>query len=134
MEFFGIGRPVDALGSKLRDPRFDFLLRPGPYSPGEDGKVSQDLDSLLAGWLGDASPITILDLSGIPPMIQSELVGSVLRIVYDALFWARNLPEGGRERPLLIVLEEAHAYLDPKQIASVAVGQIAKEAWSMGSE
>jgi hypothetical protein len=81
---------------------------------GEDGKVSQDLDSLLAGWLGDASPITILDLSGIPPMIQSELVGSVLRIVYDALFWARNLPEGGRERPLLIVLEEAHAYLDPQ--------------------
>ncbi|MHB8271175.1 ATP-binding protein [Bradyrhizobium sp.] len=128
----GIGRPVDALGSKLRDPRFDFLLRPGPYSPGEDGKVSQDLDSLLAGWLGDASPITILDLSGIPPMIQSELVGSVLRIVYDALFWARNLPEGGRERPLLIVLEEAHAYLDPKQIASVAVRRIAKEGRKYG--
>jgi uncharacterized protein len=128
----GIGRPVDALGSKLRDPRFDFLLRPGPYSPSEDGKVSQDLDSLLAGWLGDASPITILDLSGIPPMIQSELVGSVLRIVYDALFWARNLPEGGRERPLLIVLEEAHAYLDPKQIASVAVRRIAKEGRKYG--
>jgi uncharacterized protein len=127
-----IGRPVDALGSKLRDPRFDFLLRPGPYSPGEDGKVDQDLDVLLAGWLGDVSPITILDLSGIPPMIQSELVGSVLRIVYDALFWARNLPEGGRERPLLIVLEEAHAYLDPKQIASVAVRRIAKEGRKYG--
>ena len=128
----GIGRPVDTLGSKLRDSRFDFLLRPGPYTPDEDGKVEQDLDTLLAGWLGDASPITILDLSGIPPMIQSELVGSVLRIVYDALFWARNLPEGGRERPLLIVLEEAHAYLDPKQIASVAVRKIAKEGRKYG--
>lgn len=128
----GIGRPIDTLGSKLRDSRFDFLLRPGPYTPDEDGKVEQDLDTLLAGWLGDASPITILDLSGIPPMIQSELVGSVLRIVYDALFWARNLPEGGRERPLLIVLEEAHAYLDPKQIASVAVRKIAKEGRKYG--
>ncbi|WP_250633640.1 ATP-binding protein [Pinirhizobacter soli] len=128
----GIGRPVDALGSKLRDPRFDFLLRPGPYTPDENGRVEQDLDALLAGWLGDASPVTILDLSGIPPMIQSELVGSVLRIVYDALFWARNLPEGGRERPLLIVLEEAHAYLDPKQIAAVAVRKIAKEGRKYG--
>ena len=128
----GIGRPVDALGSKIRDPRFDFLLRPGPYTPNENGTVKQDLDLLLAGWLGDESPITILDLSGIPPMIQSELVGSVLRIVYDALFWARNLPEGGRERPLLIVLEEAHAYLDTKQIASIAVRKIAKEGRKYG--
>jgi hypothetical protein len=128
----GVGRPIDALGSKLRDPRFDFLLRPGPYSPQEDGSVEQDLDTLLAGWLGDASPITILDLSGIPPTIQSELVGSVLRLVYDALFWARNIPEGGRERPLLIVLEEAHAYLDPKQVASVAVRKIAKEGRKYG--
>jgi hypothetical protein len=128
----GVGRPIDALGSKLRDPRFDFLLRPGPYSPQEDGSIEQDLDTLLAGWLGDASPITILDLSGIPPTIQSELVGSVLRLVYDALFWARNIPEGGRERPLLIVLEEAHAYLDPKQVASVAVRKIAKEGRKYG--
>jgi DNA helicase HerA-like ATPase len=128
----GVTRPIDALGSKLRDPRFDFLLRPGPYSPDEEGKIDKDLDSLLADWLGDARPITILDLSGIPPTIQSELVGSVLRIVYDSLFWARNIPEGGRERPLLIVLEEAHTYLDQKQVASVAVRRIAKEGRKYG--
>lgn len=128
----GISRPVDALGSKIRDTRFDFLLRPGPYLPNEKGEVSKDLDALLADWLGDVSPITILDLSGIPPTIQSELVGSVLRIVYDALFWARNLPEGGRERPLLIVLEEAHSYLDQKQIAAAAVRKIAKEGRKYG--
>ncbi len=128
----GIGRAVDALGSRLRDPRFDFLLRPGPYMPDENGKVDGDIDSLLADWLGDIRPITILDLSGIPPSIQSELVSSVLRIVYDALFWARNLPEGGRERPLLIVLEEAHTYLDQRQMASVAVRRIAKEGRKYG--
>ncbi len=128
----GIGRAVDALGSRLRDPRFDFLLRPGPYLPDEKGKTELDLDSLLAGWLGDTKPITILDLSGIPPSIQSELVGSLLRIIYDALFWARNIPEGGRERPLLIVLEEAHAYLDQKQMAAVAVRRIAKEGRKYG--
>lgn len=128
----GIARNADALGSKLRDTRFDFLLRPGPYLPNEEGKVEKDLDHLLSEWLGDIRPISILDLSGIPPAIQSEIVGSVLRIVYDALFWARNIPEGGRERPLLIVLEEAHAYLDEKQIASVAVRRIAKEGRKYG--
>jgi uncharacterized protein len=130
----GIGRAVDSLGSRLRDPRFDFLFRPGPYMPNEDGEIKDDLDSLLSSWLGDVRPITILDLSGIPPSIQSELVGSLLRIVYDALFWSRNIPEGGRERPLLIVLEEAHAYLsmDQKGMAATAVKRIAKEGRKYG--
>ncbi|UWU75569.1 ATP-binding protein [Bradyrhizobium huanghuaihaiense] len=127
-----ISRQIDALGSKIRDPRFDFLLRPGPYCPAENGSTEQDLDTLLADWLGDRCPITILDLSNIPPSIQSELVGAVLRIVYDALYWARNIPEGGRERPLLVVLEEAHAYLNEKQIASTAVRRIAKEGRKYG--
>lgn len=127
-----IARQVDGLGSKIRDTRFDFMLRPGPYLPDADGNVHQDLDTLLAGWLGDESPITILDLSGVPPTIQSELVGAVLRITYDALFWARNIPEGGRERPLLVVLEEAHSYLDPKQMAAVSVRKIAKEGRKYG--
>ena len=52
----GIGRAMDGLGSKLRDPRFDCLLRPGPFAPNEHGEVSKDLDALLAEWLGDAEP------------------------------------------------------------------------------
>jgi uncharacterized protein len=130
----GIGRAVDALGSRLRDPRFDFLFRPGPYMPDEKGQTQEDLDTLLAAWLGDVKPISILDVSGIPPSIQAELVGSLLRLVYDALFWSRNIPEGGRERPLLIVLEEAHAYLgaDQKQMAAGAVRRIAKEGRKYG--
>lgn len=129
-----IGRAVDALGSKLRDPRFDFLFRPGDYLPNENGEIKSDLDNLLQSWLGTEKPISILDLSGVPPTIQSELVGTLLRIVYDALFWARSLPEGGRERPLLIVLEEAHAYLgnEGKGLASSAIRRIAKEGRKYG--
>jgi hypothetical protein len=129
-----ISRPVDGLGSKLRDPRFHFLFRPGPYAPTLAGEIEEDLDTLLEGWLGDVRPISVLDLSGIPPTIQSELVGALLRITYDALFWARNIPEGGRERPFLIVLEEAHAYLQARdqQVASSAVRRIAKEGRKYG--
>src|SRR3546814_17191712 len=44
------------------------------------------------------------------------------------------IPEGGRERPLLIVLEEAHAYLnqEQKQAAETAVKRIAKEGRKYG--
>ena len=57
-----------------------------------------------------------------------------MRILYDALFWARNLPEGGRLRPLLLVLEEAHAYLGKEHVgaASSAVRRIAKEGRKYG--
>ena len=129
-----IGRPVDALGARLRDPRFDFLFRPGPYLPNENGEVEADLGDLLATWLGEEQPVTVLDLSGVPSSIQAEIVGTLLRVVYDALFWARNLPEGGRERPLLIVLEEAHAYLGGNDEGSAAAGvrRIAKEGRKYG--
>lgn len=129
-----MSRQVDALGAKLRDPRFDFLFRPGSYLPDEEGKVETDLGSLLAAWLGEEQPVTVLDLSGVPSSIQAEIVGTLFRIVYDALFWARNLPEGGRERPLLIVLEEAHAYLgsDGEGSAATGVRRIAKEGRKYG--
>lgn len=129
-----MSRQNDALGTRLRDPRFNFLFRPGPYLPNEDGRVEADLGQLLGAWLGEEQPVTILDLSGVPSSIQAEVVGTLLRVVYDALFWARNLPEGGRERPLLVVLEEAHAYLGADGYGSAAAGvrRIAKEGRKYG--
>ncbi|MDO9566186.1 MAG: ATP-binding protein [Candidatus Desulfaltia sp.] len=55
-------------------------------------------------------------------------------MLYDALFWGRNIPEGGRERPLLVVLEEAHTYLGEKNYgtAASAVRRIAKEGRKYG--
>lgn len=130
----GIRQQLASLASKLRDPRFGFLFNPGDWLPGLDGKTTKDLDALLQGWIGGDFPITILDLSGIPSTVLNDLVGALLRIIYDALFWARKLPEGGRERPLLIVLEEAHAYLskDGSGAASVEVRHIAKEGRKYG--
>ena len=122
------------LGSKLRDPQFAFLYNCGDWRPDIDGTVTKDLDSLLKDWLGSPAPISILDLSGIPPAVLSDLIGALLRILYDGLFWGRNLPEGGRLRPLMVVLEEAHAYLGKQHIgtASSAVRRIAKEGRKYG--
>jgi uncharacterized protein len=130
----GIRQQLAVLGSKLRDPQFAFVFNPGDWCPSLDGSVVKDLDALLADWVGSPSPITILDLSGIPSTVLNDLIGATLRILYDALFWARNLPEGGRERPLLFVLEEAHTYLGKEHTgpAASAVRRIAKEGRKYG--
>jgi hypothetical protein len=130
----GIRRQVAVLASKLRDPQLAFLFNPGDWRPGLDGNTVKDLDALLSDWIGGPSPISILDLSGIPSGVLHDLIGALLRILYDALFWARNLPEGGRERPLLVVLEEAHTYLgkDAMNPAAAAVRRIAKEGRKYG--
>ncbi len=131
---FGIQRPLNLLRSRLLDRRYDFLLHPGPWEPGLDGVSSEDLDSLLHGWLGGDKPITILDLSGVPSIILERLIGSILKIVYEALFWSREKTEGGNERPLLIVMEEAHRYLSESSgtLASEVIQRIAKEGRKYG--
>lgn len=130
----GIRQQLASLASKLRDPRLAFIFNPGGWLPDIDGKTVKDLDSMLEEWVGGTNPITILDLSGIPTSILNELIGALLRVLYDAIFWARNLPEGGRERPLLLVLEEAHAYLSKEHSgsAATAVRRIAKEGRKYG--
>ena len=130
----GIQRPLNLLRSRLLDRRYSFLLRPGPWEPDLNGKLTKDLDALLAGWLGGRKPITILDLSGVPSGVLERLIGSILKIVYEALFWSREKTEGGIVRPLLIVMEEAHRYLSDRLdgTASEVVQRIVKEGRKYG--
>lgn len=130
----GIRRPLNLLRSRLLDRRYDFLLHPGDWEPELTGNVKNDLDKLLEGWLGHDKQITILDLSGVPSAVLTRLIGSILRIVYEALFWSREKSEGGVERPLLVVMEEAHRYLgsDAGTVASEVVKRIAKEGRKYG--
>ncbi len=131
----GIRRQLNLMRSRLLDHRFDFILHPGPWEPALDGTVQLDLDKLLDDWVGHEKPVTILDLSGVPSSVLTTLVGSILRIVYEALYWSREKTEGGVHRPLLVVMEEAHRYLSgAKEDASASeiVKRIAKEGRKYG--
>ncbi|WP_367785358.1 MULTISPECIES: ATP-binding protein [unclassified Stenotrophomonas] len=131
----GIRRQLNLMRSRLLDHRFDFILHPGPWEPALDGTVQLDLDKLLDDWVGHEKPVTILDLSGVPSSVLTTLVGSILRIVYEALYWSREKSEGGVHRPLLVVMEEAHRYLSgAKEDASASeiVKRIAKEGRKYG--
>lgn len=129
----GIKRQLKNLRSRLLDKQYDFLLHPSVWEPDLDGKVEKDLPELLKQWLGHDKPITILDLSGVPSTVLVRLIGSILKIIYTALFWSREKSEGGLDRPLLVVMEEAHRYLHgEKSNASMMVQQIVKEGRKYG--
>ena len=70
-----IRRQVEGLASRLRDPRYDFLFRPGRWTPDSDGEVEADLDAFLHDWLGGDASVSILDLSGIPSEVLTDVVG-----------------------------------------------------------
>jgi len=130
----GIRRQLDQMRSRMLDKEYDFLLHPGKWEPELDGSATLDISHLLASWLGHDKPLTVLDLSGIPSSVQSRLIGAILRIVYDALFWGRLKPEGGIRRPVLVVMEEAHRYLsgDAEGSARAMVQRIVKEGRKFG--
>ena len=130
----GLRRPLDQLRSRLLDRKYDFLLHPGDWEPNLDGKVEKDLDALLEEWLGHDKSITILDLSGVPSVVLDRLIGAILRILYEALFWGKDRSEGGIARPLLVVMEEAHRYLskDANGPSLSMVQRIVKEGRKFG--
>lgn len=125
---------LDSMRNKLNDSSYGFLFSPGKLTPDLKGKIDEDLDSMFFKWLGDKTPITILDLSGIPSEIMASISGTLLKIIYDGLFWGVNTKVGGKSQPLLIVLEEAHSYLKAGEhsISSRTVQMIAKEGRKYG--
>lgn len=130
----GILTFLDSMRSRLLDSRYEFLFRPGAYAPDLGGKVSSDLSSLLQSWFDHGMPITILDLSEVPSDIRQSVSGSILKILYDALYWGQGTAVGGKKQPLLAVLDEAHSYLKAGEdsISSRTVQAIAKEGRKYG--
>ncbi len=125
---------LDSVRLRLKDSRYNFLFSPGELNPDLTGVPKRDLDTLLFEWLGDKNPITILDLSGIPTEIMASISGTILKIINDALFWGQLTNVGGRNQPLLVVLEEAHNYLraGEESISSRTVQNISKEGRKYG--
>ncbi len=125
---------LNKLHGKLKDNRLNFLFNIDDY----DG-VTLDIDDLLSEWLNHDKPITILDLGGVPFEIMDLVVGLISRILFESVFWGRNVPGFGKQRPVLMVFEEAHSYL-PRGgsnqtvtgYASRAVRRICKEGRKYG--
>lgn len=121
--FFAYEKKIFA---RLKDSRYDFMFNPGNYTDVEDSNFT-DIDKLIRDWIDHEKRLTILDLSGVPFDLLDISVGLVTRFIFDGMFWGRNLDYTGKNRPLLMIYEEAHTYL-PKSENSYGISGYARES------
>lgn len=92
------------LQSRFNDSRYDFLFRP------KHRNHSDTLEDLIRDFVGlgePKRPVTVVDLSPIPADVRPTVSAQIGRLAFEFNFWN---PER-RRFPLLLVCEEAHAYI-----------------------
>ena len=92
------------LQSRMNDRRYDFLLNP------KHRNDSSTLSGLLRDFVGLGEPkaqITIIDLSSVPFDVRPVVTAQVGRLAFEFNYWNPKF----KEFPLLLVCEEAHAYI-----------------------
>ncbi len=116
--------------SRLNDSRYDFLLKP------ERRTNSDSLEPLLRDFIGLSDPkhaITVIDLSSVPFDVRPVVTAQIGRMVFEFNYWNPDY----REFPILIVCEEAHAYIPRDSSAQYrgvrkSMERIAKEGRKYG--
>ena len=118
------------LESKLNDVRYDFLLKPRARNS------SASLSAMLRDFIGlgtKKAAITVIDLSSIPFDVRPTVAAQIGRLAFEFNYWNPAY----REFPILLMCEEAHAYI-PRASESQFAGsrksmeRIAKEGRKYG--
>lgn len=118
------------LESKLNDVRYDFLLKPRVRNS------SASLSAMLRDFIGlgtKKAAITVIDLSSIPFDVRPTVAAQIGRLAFEFNYWNPAY----REFPILLMCEEAHAYI-PRASDSQFAGsrksmeRIAKEGRKYG--
>jgi hypothetical protein len=102
------------LFSRMNDVRYDFLLRPKVRTN------SASLSGLLRDFVGLGNPkrpVTIIDLSSVPFDVRPTVAAQIGRLAFEFNYWNPKY----REFPILLMCEEAHAYI-PRSSESQYVG------------
>jgi uncharacterized protein len=128
--FGDFDRFIMRLESKLNDVRYDFLLKPRLRN------TSASLSDMLRDFIGLGSKkaaVTVIDLSSVPFDVRPTVAAQIGRLAFEFNYWN---PEY-REFPILLICEEAHAYI-PRAAESQFAGsrksmeRIAKEGRKYG--
>lgn len=118
------------LDSKLNDVRYDFLLKP------KNRNTSASLAGLLRDFVGlgtKKAAVTVIDLSPVPFDVRPTVAAQIGRLAFEFNYWNPQY----REFPILLMCEEAHAYI-PRAAESQFAGsrksmeRIAKEGRKYG--
>lgn len=126
------GANPDRLRHALADPQLEFLKHPEGAITGDDPLVN-----VVEDWLGHDHPVSVLDFSGVPDRVAQGSIGVILNLLFELAQRSSGdqFSEAGigRNSPILVVLEEAHRYLDSDDIMSHdAANRLAREGRKYG--
>ncbi len=118
------------LDSKLNDVRYDFLLNP------KKRNNSASLSTLLRDFVGlgeSKVAVTVIDLSSVPFDVRPTVAAQTGRLAFEFNYWN---PEY-RDFPIMLICEEAHAYIPRESMSQFAgsrksMERIAKEGRKYG--
>ncbi len=128
--FGAFDRFLVRLESRMNDVRYDFLLKPSVRNS------SASLSALLRDFVGLGTPkaaVTVIDLSSVPFDVRPTVAAQIGRLAFEFNYWNPKY----REFPILLMCEEAHAYI-PRDSESQFAGsrksmeRIAKEGRKYG--
>ena len=128
--FGNFDRFLMRIESKLNDTRYDFLLKP------TSRRSSASLSELLRDFVGlgaKKAAVTVIDLSSVPFDVRPTVAAQIGRLAFEFNYWNPQY----RDFPLLLMCEEAHAYIprsDESQFAGSrkSMERIAKEGRKYG--
>ena len=112
--FGNFDRFLMRIESKLNDTRYDFLLRPTIR------RSSASLSELLRDFVGlggKKAAVTVIDLSSVPFDVRPTVAAQIGRLAFEFNYWNPRY----RDFPLLLMCEEAHAYI-PRSTESQFAG------------
>lgn len=124
------GTMPDLLRLGLKDPRLQFLLKPAASVAGPDPMLQA-----ITEWLGKDKPIAVLDFAGVPPEASDAAIGVVMNLILHLAMRASDSDIAiGRNLPVLLVLEEAHRYLNEgaSTLTRDSANKIAREGRKYG--
>ena len=128
--FGNFDRFLMRIESKLNDTRYNFLLKP------ISRRSSASLSELLRDFVGlgaKKAAVTVIDLSSVPFDVRPTVAAQIGRLAFEFNYWNPRY----RDFPLLLMCEEAHAYI-PRSAESQFAGsrksmeRIAKEGRKYG--
>jgi hypothetical protein len=118
------------LESRMNDVRYDFLLKP------QVRINSASLTGLLRDFVGlgaQKAAVTVIDLSSVPFDVRPTVAAQIGRLAFEFNYWNPQY----RDFPIVLMCEEAHAYI-PRDSESQFAGsrksmeRIAKEGRKYG--
>lgn len=120
---------ADNMFKILKNDSFDFMFR------NSNSQTMNDINELIISWIDNDKQITVLNLSGIPYQVLDIVIGIIVDLVFDIIYYSNKVKKHVEGRPILMCFEEAHRYLNSKNNNSYSeksVERVMKEGRKFG--